>query len=273
MYSYTMEWFLIAVTILFVVSVLLNNARHNRCRVRQRLGLEWLTSMAQLLSHVQQHRGLSNGFLNGSLQLAKEIDPLQLRIKRDLSDIQSLSNWVVSNERWLNITDHWQRLSSSYKHKLPESCLREHNVLIQSILFLIDDMAQAHDLLLLGRGDQPLQLLWRNLLTATEYIGQARAIGTGLSATGSCDSVSRIRLNYLCQKIISHTEIVWKELSLDSSKRNSITALVNCIRDHVVKDKVSIAPTEYFEIASRAINSLLDQYQSKIDQQREQLGK
>lgn len=245
-----------------VIALMLRSVRVRKLKQRQQLGITWLVSMAELLSHVQQHRGLTNGFLKGGEALAKQIPPLQLNIKRDLSNIESAGAWVVGYERWLGIVDHLSRLTTTYGKKDSTANLAEHNALIQNILFLIDDMAQAHDLLLVDG----LQLVWREMLATTEFIGQARAIGTGLSAEGYCDSVSRIRLNYLCEKILLQSRKLWEELSLDAAKRVPIDRLVRVIREKVAQERITISPAEFFEIATRAIDGLSDQYVKKIQQ-------
>lgn len=255
----------IVVVVLVITIILTLMLRYLRARYihnQQAKGYLWLKSMAELLTYIQQHRGLSNGYIQGSRELISDITPLQSRIRRRVTDIEAVGEWVRESERWHSIVDHWQRLSANYEKKESNINLKEHNALIQNLLFLIDDMAQSHQLLLMGR----LQLLWRELLTTTEYIGQARAIGTGLSASGSCDSVSRIRLNYLCQKIVSQSELVWKDLELDSSKRQAVNKLVSCIQNNIIQDHVTIGPKEYFDIASQAINHLYEQYSHKVDQ-------
>ena len=259
---------LIFFTVLMLVgmSLILNQSRQRLRRNKQFLGLTWLKLMAQLIAQIQQHRGLTNGYLNGGVQLENDIKPLVSHINRTVLDIRNVDGWVVGNDRWISFNDHWQRLSATYKEKSADGNLREHNAIIQGLLFLVDDTAQAHDLLLLGDKNVPLQLLWRDVLTTAEFIGQARAIGTGLAAQGVCDSVARIRLNYLCQKILTLTDIIWKELSLDGSKKHTVNELVNCIQENIVKDKITMSPQEYFDIASRAINSLHEQYGKKVDQ-------
>jgi hypothetical protein len=78
---------------------------------------------------------------------------------------------------------------------------------------LIDDIVQDCELLSLKDQQQkPLYIYWRELLTAVEHIGQARAIGIGVSTVASCSSVSRIRFKHSCQKIEDNTKALWKEI-------------------------------------------------------------
>jgi nitrate/nitrite sensing protein len=236
---------------------------------RQAIGLSWLQSLRRLLSHIQQHRGLSNGFLNGGKDLLKDIHPLQRKISVDIGNIACIDAWIESNERWQSITQHWARLAGGFERNSAENNLTQHNNLIQSVLYLIDDMAQFHDLLLLkDEHNRPFHLSWRELLSAAEFIGQARAIGTGVAAAGSCDSISRIRLNYLCQKINENTTRVWHDLAPQESQRLSVDKLIACIDEQVVHERVGIQAADFFDVASQALDSLHEQYDSIVETKR-----
>ncbi len=255
--------------VLIVMAVMGIRHRRKQRLKRQAVGLSWLQSMRRLLSHIQQHRGLTNGFLNGGKDLLKDIHPLQRNISIDISDISRIDAWIEGNERWQSITQHWARLAGGFESNAADNNLVQHNNLIQSVLYLIDDMAQSHDLLLL-KDDQnrPFHLSWRELLSAAEFIGQARAIGTGVAAAGSCDSISRIRLNFLCQKILENTARVWRDLAPQESQRLSVDKLVTCINEQVVHERVGIQAADFFYVASQALDSLHEQYDSIVETKR-----
>ncbi len=238
--------------------------RLNRYR-RQAVGLQWLQSMKRFLSHIQQHRGMSNGYLNGRDELLHDLEFLQLKITSDLGVIVGTDDWLQNNERWQSICDHWSRLSCTFRRNNAENNLAQHNALIASILYLMDDMAQEHDLLLLSLPQgKPLYLLWRQLLAAAEFVGQTRAIGMGVAVRGECDSVARIRLNYLCQKISDNTGSFWDEIPVDEYQRQGLEDFIACIGQHLVSDRVSIAPTDFFQSASKVLDDLYAQYDSLL---------
>ncbi len=259
---------LVALVVVTVIIASIKRRKKQRLK-RQSIGLSWLQSMRRLLSHVQQHRGLTNGFLNGSKNLLKDIHPLQRNISIDITDIARIDPWIESNDRWQSITQHWARLAGGFESNSADNNLLQHNNLIQSVLYLIDDMAQSHDLLLLkDEHNRPFHLSWRELLSAAEFIGQARAIGTGVAAIGSCDSISRIRLNYLCQKIIENTTRVWRDLAPQESQRLSVDKLIACINEQVVHEQVGIQAADFFDVASHALDSLHEQYDSIVETKR-----
>ncbi len=255
-----------AVIALVVLVVVAKKVRLDQREKRQATGVFWLQSLRVLLSHVQQHRGLTTGYLNGDQSLGPKIFQLQRAVSQDVNSITKADPWMEENERWKNVTQHWARLSGKYQENSKENNLNQHNKLIQSILFLIDEMAEEHDLLLVkSRNGKPLHFIWRELLMASECIGQARAIGSGVVASKECDSVSRIRLNYLSEKVKESTDLVWEEIPPSVDQREKLNTLLTCINSRVITDTPDIMVATFFEIATKALDSLHEQYDDVLE--------
>lgn len=256
------------VAILIITLILTFTASKKNRRARQAKGLQWLSSFRELLSHIQKHRGLTSGYLNGGASLKLDVELMQSEVSLDLKSITRIDDSIESNSRWCGLTQHWARLAGNYETHTISHNLSQHNMLIKNVLYLIDDLAQECDLLLLKSRDQkPLHLYWRELLSAAEYIGQVRAIGVGVSTAEHCDSISRIRLNYLSEKIEGNTRRLWKELGDDPKQAVCIEQLLECIAQQLVLEKPSVAPSEFFELATAAIDSLLDQFDRLVKDQ------
>ena len=250
-------------SITLIVASIINRSRREQ---KQKIGLEWLHVFRSLLANVQKHRGLTNGYLNGEKKLSVDIKLLQSKVTDDIHSVARVDQWIEENSRWQGITQHWARLSSHYEKNPADNNLQQHNQLIQNILYLIDEIAQEHDLLLLKTIDgKPLHFAWRELLTAAECVGQARAVGTGIIASGHCDSVSRIRINYLSQKIKRTTQATWSIMSPSASQTSSINRLLEVINSAVTKESPDISTNEYFSIATEALDGLHEQYDNIID--------
>ena len=257
---------LLAVFASCLLVVLLGRQVRKQQRVKQVLGLSWLQSLKTLLSHIQQHRGLTSGYLNGGVELMAQIQNLQARVSRDVDAIAQVDEWMERNERWIAINQHWARLAGNFRANDPDNNLQQHNLLIQNILYLIDDMALRHGLLgIKVQRDKPFYLLWRDLLSASEYIGQARAVGMGVAARKGCDSISRIRLNYLSRKIEENTAAIWAELQVSEQCINHTRELLRVIRTEVVAESVCLAPQQYFKQASQALDSLHSEYDALVE--------
>lgn len=253
--------FAMAFTFLSVVA-------RKRRQQRQAKGLQWLSSFRELLSHIQKHRGLTSGYLNGGENLVSEIESLQRKVSSDFSMITRVDHTIEGNSRWCGLTQHWARLAGNYPSHTTAHNLSQHNMLIKNVLYLIDDLAQDCDLLLLkNSNDKPLHLYWRELLLAAEYIGQARAVGIVVSTAMHCDSISRIRLNYLCEKIEMNTQRLWQQLGDDLKQTNSIQELLDCIHRELILERPNISPADFFELATAAIDALLEQFDRLIQEQ------
>ena len=261
MLAMSLAGLLVLVVLVYVVA---RNKQRQRFE-RQKKGLKWLSALRELLAHVQQHRGLSNGYLNGGENLGSDIERLQQAISRDLAYATSIDPSLEDNSRWTGITQHWARLAGNFKRLESDNNLSQHNNLIKSVLYLIDDLAQECDLLLLkNRDNVPLHLYWRELLSTAEYIGQARAVGTGVSAASYCDSVSRIRLHYLCEQIERNSERLYKQIGSSQDQTKRIAELISCIKTQLVVDKPTIEAGAYFSLATDTLDSMLAQFDALV---------
>lgn len=221
-------------------------------------GIEYIKLLRSLLTYVQQHRGLTTGFINGNLSARPDIEALDMRIQRLMADLEATGDWMIENVKWSSLIDHWTRLGMGYLQGDADKNFKQHNILIANLLYLIDDVADAHHLSKLT-GDA-MDTDWRYLLSIAEYIGQARALGTGVAAKGECSSVLRIQLNHLRNKIASSVDSSWPEKS-----RVEIHYLLRCIESQLIVDKPSIDASEYFKLATRCIEHVLEQFDRQID--------
>jgi hypothetical protein len=224
-----------------------------------RTGISYLKKLRILLMYIQQHRGLTNGFLSGNTSLDTDIQILETLVKKEIAEIQSVTGWIQENSKWDSMVDHWVRISTYYKQASAEGNLKQHNNLIANLLYLIDDLAYAHHLGklgLIGATDSD----WRKLLFIAEYIGQARALGMGVVSRGVCTSVLRIQLNHLMVKIESNINPAW-----DESTRYDFHHFLNIIQEHVITDTPTIAPAEYFKLATGCIEHVLAEFDRQVE--------
>lgn len=220
-------------------------------------GVGFIKLLRSLLTYIQQHRGLTTGFINGNTAVQPDIQTLAVTIKRIMTEIDT-ATWMHNNIKWCSLHDHWSRLGSLYTQGDAEKNFKQHNILIANLLYLIDDVADVHHLAKVT-GDA-MDTDWRYLLSIAEYIGQARALGTGVAAKGECSSVLRIQLNHLRNKIASSVDSTWPEQS-----RTEINNLLHCIETQLVVGRPSIKAADYFTLATRCIEHVLNQFDQQIE--------
>lgn len=255
----------------FAITIMVINKKNKTTlKNKQRIGLQWLILLREFLSHTQQHRGLTTGYLNGDFSLEQRINQLHTQLKKDIQHIETIDEWVSENDNWNAIKDHWQRLKDGYKHNTIENNLTQHGCLIRNILYLIEEMAEDHQLLRLENIDQfGVDFVWRNLLETTEYMGQARALGTGISASQSCCSVDKIKLNYLKDKITESGKLITKTFPNSDSVHTNIILLLNTIESNFFQKSPTdtlISANEYFDLATKALNGVYAEYDSTVKQ-------
>lgn len=232
-----------------------------KTRHQQALGIQWLAHLRVFLARIQKHRGLTSGYLKGDQSSASEIERLQRGIAEDISKIEHLGEWMRKNERWKTIAEHWSRLSVRYRESDPANNLNQHHCMIQNTLYLIEDMADEHSLIKLKTdSSKGVEFLWKDLLQTIEYMGQARAIGTGVAASGRCGSVDRIKLNYLHKKIERGTASVIDELPNKSVVQTNVSTLLNYIDEKILAAQCEVTPTDYFSTATKTLECLYEQY-------------
>ena len=221
-------------------------------------GVEYIKLLRALLTFIQQHRGLTTGFINGNFGAKPDIERVAIKIKRLIGELNDAGDWLQENNKWTGMVDHWDRVASLYLQDDADKNFKQHNILIANLLYLIDDVADWHHLSKIS-GDA-MDTDWRYLLSIAEYIGQARALGTGVAAKGECTNVLRVQLNHLHNKISSSVDASWPDKS-----RVEIQELLVCIENQLMIETPSIQAKDYFTLATRCIDHVLEQFDRQID--------
>jgi hypothetical protein len=159
--------------------------------------------LKNLMSQVQQHRGLASLYLNGDNRPVHRIQEKKGQIAQELRLLAGLYNEdLMTPTRWQRINDYWARLDDQAMQMGAEESFERHSDLIRQILFLIGDVAEHGQLTEIEPEHRVwLATLWSQLPATAEAIGQARAVGAGVAAAGHCSSVARIKLRYLQQQV------------------------------------------------------------------------
>ena len=242
--------------IIFLISLAQDRKREEKLF---RTGIIYLKNFRSLLTHIQQHRGLTNSYICGYKNYEFDIKQLEELVRNEIKNIESIDEWIKNNSKWQSIIDHWSRLNLNYKNSGAEYNLKQHNILIASILYLIDDLAYSHQLGKLGLVDAT-DTDWRYLLSIAEYIGQARALGMGAVSRGECSSIMRTQLNHLCLKIEANINRSWPEKTL-----RDFRALLTTIEEKVITEKPGITPTDYFKLATGCIEDVLLEFDRQVE--------
>jgi len=229
---------------------------------KQKTGVIWLKCLRDFLENIQKHRGLSTAYINGAVENKATIETLQLAVNENIESVKNTGPWIQNSERWTLIIEHWQRLErTALSNRDPDNNLLQHNKMIQNALYLVEEMADEHALFELQESMQhSIEFLWRDLLHVIEYLGQARAIGSGITSKRKCSSVERIRMNYLYIKIQESCASMLPHLANGAEVEREVSSMLVTIQENLLGAKCSIDTPKYFSMATKTIEFLYAQY-------------
>lgn len=109
-----------------------------------------------------------------------------------------------------------------------------------------------------------LPCIWREVVQAAEWAGQARALGTGIAAAGRSSAEQRVRLRFLYQKIEQLAGSAFATLQPQcelfhlAQRQRVIEDFLLCIEQELLgREQPTIAAKTYFQRATQAIDELL----------------
>jgi hypothetical protein len=262
---------LLASAAFLVLASLLFCGLHRRLQRQRRqqilLNIEQLTLLRALISGFQRHRGLSNGVLCGDASLSQDLAVTRQRLDRHVSAAQALGG--THRDAWNGLIDHWSRMREGRSND-PANNLAQHHQIIRNSIFLMEDVASEIDLSE-GRAELGyLSCIWREVVQAAEWAGQARALGTGIAAAGQSSPEQRVRMRFLYQKIerLAGTAFTILQRHADHHpqadmfrlqyRERVVADFLHCIQQELLgAEQPAIAAKIYFQRASQAIDELL----------------
>mgnify|MGYP006196570587 FL=1 len=144
---------------------------------------------------------------------------------------------------------------------LPEQSLSRHGQLVSRALEWLDALGESRvELGAAGRVDAGrVRNHVASLPALAEYLGQARAIGTGVASRGQCAPVARVRLMFLAARIDA---LVRQALAAADGSRAAIEAgrtvgsMMTTLRRNLLGETGGITAQAWFAEATHAIDSV-----------------
>lgn len=275
-----LQWLMslaLAIMLPVAIALILKAASNDKqACLKQRLGgIRMNCQIKQLLTDLQQHRGMVNAFLSGDKSFGAKISKKQEDIERDMATLDNrLSEKFLTPERWQGIHEKWKNLRLHAMALPAEQSFQQHSELIRDVLHCIGDVAERTQV---GGNDaiDPLlvSVLWSKLPAAAEGVGQARGMGASVAAKGYCSSVSRIKLRFLEGRIRETMGWVSDDLErADLSKAGSMrkdweTAnaavmqlLIQLENSLLNVEHPTLDAAHYFETATKALDAVFRVY-------------
>jgi hypothetical protein len=237
------------------------------------LGLRLLSKLKGLTALIQKHRGLNAALLRGENNALPPLGALRSQINEQITLLTNQPK-MKRLERWQAFVDHWQRMQQHSLSMSVANSFEQHTNMIANLLLLFEDFADLQQFNYQKYVKLPnLSLLWRELPILIEYMGQARAIGVGVTVDGSCSQIEKLKLNTLLKNISQLSRVVFTHLRNNgnhSTKQHKLIQLASegCAQfSHTIQrqlidaKQISLDTESYFAQASQAMeasNLLLD---------------
>lgn len=262
---------LLAAAATLIMTSLLFYSLHRRLQRQKRqhiqLNIQQLALLRALIAGLQRHRGLSNGVLCGDASLSQDLATARQGLDQHIHTAQALDS--THRDAWHSLIDHWSRMREGRSSDQANN-LAQHHLIIRNSIFLMEDVASEIDLSE-GRAELGyLPCIWREVIQAAEWAGQARALGTGIAATGQSSAEQRVRMRFLYQKIELLAGTAFATLQHHSDEhpqangfrlqhgQQVMADFLACIKQELLgQEKPLIAAKVYFQRATQAIDELL----------------
>lgn len=263
---------------LFVV--VRSNSKKRQAQEAYKTGFKLMLELQRLIELVQQHRGITYALNNGNENLRTKLLSLDRQIDNIIDGPQKAE--FTKFDQWLSFVEHWPRLkaNSLSGYLTPENLMRQHNMVIEGHLSLLDDVTHYYDLhtLMLDRFVRVSALCIDTLRTA-ETIALARGLGSGICAKGERHGADSIQLNYLKVSLTSNTRQLFSELegidnddvktkfaAFSASLKRNVDKFVDVLdKELLTKKKLTIKTQDYFDLATKPIDDLVSLFIFMVD--------
>lgn len=227
------------------------------------------TRLIGMLSALQQHRGLSTGWLAGDASFESRMHAR----RRDIDALMPALMAVAAHENGMlrpcfTVQDaalfrhRWRELVDGLAKATPEQNIAAHTRQIERLTGMLAALGEAR-IELPGGSTLPPGLAKNfayRLPALSECLGQARAIGSGAAAAGQCAPVARVRLVFLA----SRAESLLRQASeVDGGQaagllaRQNVDRLATLVRTGLLASaRTTITAEAYFAAATEAIDSV-----------------
>lgn len=173
----------------------------------EKAGLEYNSAVRDLVQNVQRHRGTTAIYLGGNESALLNLEQLQRDIQKNIEGIDSLDlkygDLLQTTGEWQKIKANWLALANTVTSMPLQQAVSDHTNIIQDLLLVIVHVGDTSGLIL----DPELStyhlanIIMSEIPRAIEYMGQARATGSGVLSRRELTEDERIKLQFLTEGI------------------------------------------------------------------------
>jgi methyl-accepting chemotaxis protein len=241
---------------------------------KERLGISYNSAVIRLLQHLQQHRGLAGGLLNGDKSFAASLGAKGLEIEKDAEAIDAIDRMqrdaLKSSAKWAELKAKWLEMKKALAGMTAAQSYAAHTALVRDVLTFVIDIADSSNLMLDPELDSYslMDAFVTRLPESSEAAGQARVFGIAMVAQRLVDVEAKANMLVLLATVensqagtITDIEKAARQNPtfnglVETGKRQlaSLAEFVKTTRTQVLGAGISVSPGDYYAIATRAID-------------------
>ena len=226
--------------------------------------------IVQLISNVQQHRGMSGAWLAGNGELGARLPDRQAAVAT-LFDQLTAGACEEGGETYpcfasadvASLRNDWTALVTGLSGHTPESSFLSHCRIVAKLLDWLGALGEARiEQPLAGSiGHEVARNFSQRLPVLAECLGQARALATAVAASGDCPPVTRVRLLFLVSRARALLTMSAEGAGADASRHADAQQAVEvfmqaiCVR-LLGGGQPTMNASECFDLGTSAVDSV-----------------
>ena len=227
--------------------------------------------LVEMVSHLQQHRGMSTTWLSGDAAFKQRMLDKQAQIAGLMPEIVAAarregiqhSPCLTGNDLAL-FSFRWKCLLDELPRLTPEQNIAQHSQMVSRVLEWLAAMGEARIEALTqdGRTVGAARNFAHRLPLLTECLGQARAIGSSVAARRACTPVARVRLMFLigrAEALLEQAMAAHDGGLITRQTQQAVQAMAATVRTRMLLSSgVVVSSSDYFALATQAIDRVFE---------------
>ncbi|MDH5446783.1 MAG: methyl-accepting chemotaxis protein [Gammaproteobacteria bacterium] len=187
---------------------------------KERIGLEYANRLLPLLKFIPQHRGMTNGYLNGAEHFKEKILDRRKNIDINFANVSaydaSHATTLKTGDRLNKIITEWERIKSTAFNEPAPEIFKAHTLLMEEVFELLEHTAETSTLILDTHSDtfNLVNVAIEHLPALTEVLGRGRGLATGIAARKSITIKETIQLSVITGTINNEQSELEKHANL-----------------------------------------------------------
>ena len=198
---------------------------------QEQAGLRYIQSARAVFELVPQHRGLSQGILNGNEAARAKLKKVQGKLRTAFTDLdaidEELGRQLGTGSRVEEVEQGWKALASTGLQLPPAESFARHTKVIMGLHTLISYVTDSSGLSIDPDVSTALSVraMVQDLLMAAEYGGRTRGLGTGIAAKGEFTPATFTKLNINVSALEEYGSKLQQKLQYIAAENSSLYEL------------------------------------------------